>query len=231
MPDFGPLKGGSQIILKGNNFKPFDFNKDIDNSNDTFCIFGPLGKKPAKVVSSTEARCMSPPNNMNPPLVDVKMQFTLNNQNVSDGNEFIFFNPPGLSEVSPLRGPTTGGTTVHIYGTKFNHNRDPVCIFGGYTVDAKFISPSQLSCVSPAFPRAQETTLSIKYRIDRFHAGVKVFTYFEIPTVDSIDPPCGPMKGYTQIYVTGNNFNENDGFGKATCQFNGSYTTNATVVD
>jgi hypothetical protein len=39
------------------------------------------------------------------------------------------------------------------------------------------------------------------------------------------------MKGYTQIYVTGNNFNEDNGFGKATCQFNGSYTTNATVVD
>lgn len=79
MPDFAPLKGGSQIILKGNNFKPFDFAKDIDNSNDTFCNFGALGKKPAKVISSTEARCMSPPNNMNPPLNDVKLQFTLNN--------------------------------------------------------------------------------------------------------------------------------------------------------
>lgn len=79
MPDFGPLKGGSQIILKGNNFMPFDFQKDIDNSNDTFCDFGPLGKKPAKVYSSTEARCVSPPNNVNPPLVNVPLKFTLNN--------------------------------------------------------------------------------------------------------------------------------------------------------
>lgn len=47
MPDFGPLGGGSEIILKGNNFKPFDFAHDIDNSNDTFCNFGALGKKPA----------------------------------------------------------------------------------------------------------------------------------------------------------------------------------------
>lgn len=39
------------------------------------------------------------------------------------------------------------------------------------------------------------------------------------------------MKGYTQIYVTGNNFNENDGFGKAVCSFNGTYQTNATIVD
>jgi plexin A len=131
------------------------------------------------------------------------LKLTLNNRDESNGLEFIFFNPPGLSEVTPLRGPTTGGTLVDIYGTKFNHNRDPVCIFGGYTVDAKFLGPSHLQCISPPFPRAQETTLTIKYRKDRFHAGVKVFEYFEIPVVESIDPPCGPMKGYTQIYVTG----------------------------
>jgi hypothetical protein len=37
------------------------------------------------------------------------------------------------------------------------------------------------------------------------------------------------MKGFTQILVTGNNFNEMGGFGKAMCQFNGTYQT--TVVD
>jgi hypothetical protein len=63
---------------------------------------------------------------------------------VTEGIEFIFFNPPGLSEVKPLRGPTTGGTLIDIYGSKFNHNRDPVCIFGGITVDAKFVNPSHI---------------------------------------------------------------------------------------
>lgn len=87
---------------------------------------------------------MSPKNNFNPPLVSVQLQLTLNNQNVSDGLEFIFFNPPGLSEVSPLRGPVTGGTEVNVYGTKFNHARDPVCIFGGITVSAKFYGPTHL---------------------------------------------------------------------------------------
>jgi hypothetical protein len=43
---------------------PFDPIKDVDNSNETFCVWGPLGKTPAKVVSGTEARCMSPPNRM-----------------------------------------------------------------------------------------------------------------------------------------------------------------------
>jgi hypothetical protein len=71
IPDFGPLGGGQLITLKGNNFYPFDFVNDINNANDTFCIFGGLGKSPAKVVSSTEARCKSPPNNYQPPLTDI----------------------------------------------------------------------------------------------------------------------------------------------------------------
>jgi hypothetical protein len=210
---------------------PFDNVTDINNANDTFCEFGALGKKPARVVSSTVARCQSPPNNFNPPLVSVQLKLTLNNQNYTDGLEFIFFNPPGLSEVAPLRGPVTGGTEVQIYGTKFNHNRDPVCIFGGITVGAKFLGPTHLSCISPPFYKPGETTLTVKYRKDVFHAGIKIFTYFEVPTVDSIDPTCGPLKGFTQIYIQGTNFLENNGFGKAQCKFNETYFTNATVVD
>ena len=230
-PDFGPLAGGSEIIMTGNNFKPFDYVKEIDNSNDTFCNFGPLGKKPAIVKSSTYATCISPKNTFNPPLVSVQMSLTINNQNTSNELEFIFFNPPGLSEVTPLRGPTTGGTEVHIYGTKFNHARDPVCIFGGITVNATFFGPTHISCVSPPTQNPGQVLLTIKYRKDRFHAGNKFFTYFQVPTVLSIEPNCGPIRGYTQIYITGNNFLENDNFGKAICSFNGSYNTNATVID
>jgi plexin A len=231
VPDFAPLGGGATITLRGNNFLPFDLQNDINNANDTYCLFGALGKKPAKVVSSTEARCLSPPNNFNPPLVSVLVNLTLNDQQGTQGLEFIFFNPTGLSEVTPLRGPVTGGTDVQIYGTKFNHARDPVCIFGGITVTAKFMGPTHLSCIAPPFYKAGETTLTIKYRKDRFHAGIKIFTYYEVPTVDSIDPICGPMRGYTQIYVTGTNFLENNGFGKAQCKFNETYFTNATIVD
>lgn len=230
IPDFGPLGGKQLVTLKGNNFYPFDFVNDINNANDTFCMWGPLGKTPAKVVSSTEARCNSPPNTFTPPLTEVQLQLTLNNQNVTEGMEFIFFNPPGITEASPLRGPTYGGTEVHIYGNKFNHARDPVCIFGGITVDAKFVTPSHMICTSPPFHKAGETTMTVKYRKDRFHAGVMIFLYFEPPIVESIEPSCGPLRGFTQIYITGQNFGENNGFGKSSCKFNGTYTTNATVI-
>ena len=79
VPDFAPMGGGATITLRGNNFLPFDYVNDINNANDTFCIFGPLGKRPAKVISSTELRCLSPPNNLNPPAVHINVQLTLNN--------------------------------------------------------------------------------------------------------------------------------------------------------
>jgi len=45
----------------------------------------------------------------------------------------------------------------------------------------------------------------------------------------AVQPACGPVKGYTQIKITGKNFVE-FGFGMAKCLFNGTYYTNATVT-
>lgn len=62
---------------------PFDWKNDIDNRNDTFCKWGPLGNVPAEVISSTEARCKVPANTLN--LVELHLNLTLNNQNVTEG--------------------------------------------------------------------------------------------------------------------------------------------------
>ena len=56
------------------------------------------------------------------------------------------------------------------------------------------------------------------------------FTYFELPVLESIDPPCGPTYGQTQLEVKGKYFVE-AGFGKARCIFNSTHITNATVIN
>lgn len=58
-PDWGPALGGTKVRLKGSGFLPFDPSV-IDNRHDVMCDWGPLGKKIATVVSSTEAWCESP---------------------------------------------------------------------------------------------------------------------------------------------------------------------------
>ena len=56
------------------------------------------------------------------------------------------------------------------------------------------------------------------------------FKFFANPEVLSLDPPCGPVEGMTQISIRGNNFNEFQ-FGAAKCLFNLTNAMNATVVN
>ena len=46
----------------------------------------------------------------------------------------------------------------------------------------------------------------------------------------SLEPPCGPTYGYTQIVVKGKNF-VNMGLNKAKCIFNGKKAMNVTIID
>jgi len=91
-PDFGPVAGGTNITLKGSGFMPFDWATDIDNRNDTFCVWDELGKVRAEVISYTLAQCMVPPNTAN--LVTLHLKLTLNNQNITEGTMFTYYNPP-----------------------------------------------------------------------------------------------------------------------------------------
>jgi len=71
------MGGGTKVMLKGSSFLPFDWKLDIDNQNDTFCNWGPLGKTPAAILSSTEAECLTPENSFTLP--SVPLNLTLNN--------------------------------------------------------------------------------------------------------------------------------------------------------
>jgi hypothetical protein len=99
---------------------PFDFS-EVDNRRDTMGDWGSLGKKHAVVLGSTEAVCDSPVNNIFD--IEVQVRLTINNQNITESKTFYYYNPPKIVEVEPIRGPEHGGTTVHIYGTRYVRNR------------------------------------------------------------------------------------------------------------
>jgi hypothetical protein len=61
LPNYGPDAGGNTVLLKGQNFDPFK-GENIDNNNDTFCNFEGIGKVKAKIINSTKATCVAPPN-------------------------------------------------------------------------------------------------------------------------------------------------------------------------
>jgi len=63
------------VVLKGNNFMPFNLTEDIDPSNETLCVFEGIGTVKATVLSSTRAYCEAPSNYV---LEKTIVEFTLN---------------------------------------------------------------------------------------------------------------------------------------------------------
>ena len=123
------MAGGTKVVMKGSGLLPFDWRLDINNQNDTFCDWGALGKTPAMVLSSTEAECLSPENNLH--LEWAPVNISLNNQNYTDEDvRFIYYNPPKIISAEPLNGPVKGGTQVNLWGTQFERNRNITCFFG-----------------------------------------------------------------------------------------------------
>lgn len=206
------MGGGTKVTLTGGQFLPFDWKEDINNQNDTFCHWGPLGKTPAMVLSSTQAECLSPENNLHLDWAPVNL--TLNNQNYTDEHiEFHYFNPPNIVDAEPLLGPVKGGTVVHFYGSKFE-KKNITCLFekdkDQHKVYGEYIMKTHILCKSPEVLAPGDYKLIVKYTNDRFQSDVLNYRYFDSPemTDGPILPSCGPTEGFTQITIRGKNFIE-----------------------
>jgi hypothetical protein len=117
VPNYGPNSGGNRVILRGNNFMPFNLTEDIDNSNDTFCIFEGIGKVRAYPINSTKIYCEAPPNYITE---STFVEVTLNNQQYTDDNvAYYYYKPPQVFDADPREGPISGGTEVLVFGSKF----------------------------------------------------------------------------------------------------------------
>ena len=53
-----------------------------------------------------------------------------------------------------------------------------------------------------------DVKLTVKYSKDRFSSDTFTYRYFADPVVGAITPTCGPIEGFTQFKVIGNNFVE-----------------------
>lgn len=207
---------------------PFNFTEDIDNSNDTFCIFEGIGKVRAYALNSTKVYCEAPPNYVTE---KTNIEVTLNNQQYTDDNiPYFYYKPPQVFDADPREGPTRGGTEVIIFGSKFQQGKNITCKFGAKTTRGVFIDTNRISCLSPPVERAGFVPLSIAYEGEKYDSDTIKYLYYDTPELKSFYPTCGPVTGYTQITIEGKNFLDM-GFGKAKCIFNNTYVMNATIMD
>ena len=210
-PNRGPLTGGNEVVFEGDHFDPFnDMLEEVDNHNDTYCIFGSY-KTPAKVLDDSHLMCIAPPS---PVVRSVVTEITLNNADrvinkqdwTDDGVLYYYYAPPYIFTARPLVGPTEGGTEVMVIGSNFNDTGEIKCMFGNKIVDGTFVDYNHIKCISPPVENPGEVPLTVALEGNKFSTQSVWFLYYETPVVYNITPPCGPFDGYTQITVSGDNF-------------------------
>lgn len=117
-------------------------------------------------------------------------------------NSYTFVNPPAVTGVSPLYGPTAGGTRITLSGTGFLAGA--TVTVGGVECTSVNVTPTtQIQCTTGAHPSGE---VSIVVTNPDSQTGSRAFTYADTPTITSVTPNYGPAAGGTSIAIVGTNF-------------------------
>ena len=143
---------------------------------------------------------------------------------VSQVYTITLFARPTVTSVSPVRGPTTGGTRVTVTGTGFT---GATAVRFGSTAGTSLIvnSSTKITIISPAHGTGiVDVTVITPGGTSAIVAGDR-FTYGAPPKVTSISPTKGSAAGNTLVTVTGTGFT-----GATAVRFGTPSGTSKTVV-
>ncbi len=188
-PDEGPTAGGTTVTITGTNF--------VDGS--TTVSFGTNAGTNITVNSRRELTVETPSGTAGP--VDVVV--TSAGGSVTSTGGFTYDDAaPTVTSVSPSVGPTTGGTTVTIIGTKLT--AATAVSFGGTSATSFAVdNDGQITAVTPAGTAGTASVLVTTP--GGTNAANTLFTYGTGPTVTSVSPDEGPTAGSTTVTITGAN--------------------------
>ncbi|HSB75240.1 MAG TPA: IPT/TIG domain-containing protein [Terriglobales bacterium] len=114
---------------------------------------------------------------------------------------------PTVSSISPVSGPTGGGTAVTISGSNFASGAS-VSLGGAAAGNVAFVNSSTLTATTPAHA-AGAVNVVVTNTDAQSGTLTNGFTYQSpnpAPTVSSISPVSGPTGGGTAVTISGSNF-------------------------
>ena len=197
----GPSRGGNTVVIKGTGFSPL--------SGPAAVRFGGMNAASYVVDSDTQITAIAPAHE--PGEGSVQIFDAADQSFIHNGSRYVFIAAPVITYISPNSGPTSGGTTVSIFGTGFSSLSGPGAVqFGG--VDAtsyEVFGSTRIDAVAP--PHADG---SVRVKVTATNGTTEDtpeddYTYIYIytpprPTITSMSPPCGPISGGTSVVITGN---------------------------
>ena len=166
-----------------------------------------FGANPATytIDSNTQITATAPAGSVG--TVDVTVTTPGGTSTTSAADRYTYVAAPTVNAVSPIAGPTGGGTTVTITGTGFAAAASTGAVkFGAAIATYTINSNTQITATSPANAASTyDVTVTTPGGTSAISAADQ-FTYVAAPTVTSISPTAGPTSGGTTVTITGTGF-------------------------
>ena len=204
-PFSGSKGGNTSVTISGEHF--FD-------SSSLGCRFGGSDIVKAKFVSSTKLICLSPKFVDPDKFTDDSITFldvTNNGVDFSLSNvTFMYHEPALIHSLSPLFGPSSGGTLVNVtmeIPSSLLNNSNVLCRFNKTIVTGEILSSACVQCKSPAveaYGGMSIIEISLNGGGDWTCDGLKfVFLRKQRNALVSLVPNHGPLSGGTKVRVEG----------------------------
>jgi hypothetical protein len=214
-PSSGPTTGGTTVTIYGSGF-----SNGAGASNVNYVMFGGIQATSNTFISDTEITATSPAQVVG--TVNIVVTTPVGASASSTNNQFTYIataSTPTVTGISPIIGPSTGGTTVTIYGSGFSNGAGSSNVnyvkFGGIQATSNtFISDTEITATSPA---ASAGTVNIVVTTPVGSSSSSTndqFTYTggtSNPLVSGISPSNGPINGGTSVTIYGSGFSNGNG--------------------
>jgi len=189
-PTSGPSTGGTSVTINGTNL-----------TGATSVTFGANAATDVTVVSATQITAKSPAGSG---VADVRVVTPYGTSPTSSADQFTYILPPAVTNLSPNRFPSAGGTTVTITGTAFT---DATAVMFGSTAATSFTlnSANSITAVTPSGSGTGSVLVTTPIGTSA-SGGPSSYTYADAPTVSSISPAAGPTTGGASVVITGTGF-------------------------
>jgi hypothetical protein len=186
-PTRGPVTGGTEVTITG-----------ADLAATTEVTFGGVPGTDLTIVSDTEIVVTTPAADT-PATVEVVVTSPGGSAVAGD---FEYFGVPQLTGIEPDRGPETGGTEVVITGEGLADTTG--VSFGGVPAASfEVIDDTRLIAVTPGHEPA---VTDVVVTNDAGPSAPLDFEFYDVASVDSVEPGIGQVDGGTTVTITGSCF-------------------------
>nr|WP_269330170.1 IPT/TIG domain-containing protein [Kineosporia babensis] len=197
-PAYGPLGGGTTVIITGTSFTP-GATVSFGSNPATGVVFN----------SSTSLTAVAPLR-VSAGTVDVTVTDVGGTSLAVSTDEYTYVGPPTVTAVSPNAGPLASGNSVVITGTGFINAAGAAAAsavkFGAanavsYSVD----SATQITAVAPAGSAGTVNVTVTAVGGTSATGSANQYTYTAAPSITSVAPASGPTTAGTSVVITGTN--------------------------